>query len=375
MKINFFAENMLLIGKRIIDAALSDERDVRYIDAFLSASLEPPVSGSGKSKEIRHKRQVLVYRALLAKAGFKIPKGLNPRGEKLFNKDLLEAMCSSRHEEADRFSGAANLLERLNRGEDISWERVASALEVLYEFIVKKGTGYKEFNARHMDRSAGSGLPWADEDLKGILGMIGQKAGATLVRRVMNHHTATVDKDYADMILEDLHQGRLVIVDQSLGDPQLNQISADRIMKRIFDKHQEIFSSGRVPPDILIYIEEAHNLLPSGKDLDLKDPRSIWPRTAKEGAKLHIGLIYATQEVSSIHKSVLKNTANWFIGHLNNTEETRELVKFYDFGDFEPSILRAQDPGFIRMKTLSNSYVVPIQVDLFHVGKEIEDAT
>lgn len=224
---------------------------------------------------------------------------------------------------------------------------------------------------------------WADEDLKAILVMLTKKktptspkvSGFAKLDAIKDQHTEQKGDPFDIDIIKHLRAGGIVIADLSQGDPSLQRMFSERICRKIFQDAMARFVSNEPNNFIQFYFEEAHNLFPKKDDKDLAQ---IYNRLAKEGAKLNLGMTYATQEASSISSNILKNTQNWFIAHLNNEDETRELRKYYDFGDFTEGLIRfsaSSDQGFVRMKTYSNPFVVPVQVKLFGKKTEVSSAT
>jgi len=227
---------------------------------------------------------------------------------------------------------------------------------------------------RNQTLRSSSGKEWLDDDTKAILNMMKQRndnetfiKGYKVLMDARPYHSPRRSQEVGDEIYAHLLDGKIIILDLSVGDPSLREDISNQIARAIFNKSMQTFVEGRTPPNIVVYVEEAHNLVGRGMNLT-----ETWPRLAKEGAKYRIALVYATQEVSSMHPNILANTENWFITHLNNLREVKELAQFYDFDDFGKSLVRAQDVGFARVKTLSGPFVIPVQIDKFDPVKERE---
>lgn len=354
------AMTALVQGKEILDNLLSDQSS-QYIVAFRALRLDVPADWDDSTRT-RYMRLINAYRALLSEH-LQPPISISrARLGSLTNDDLRRALAST-----SKYATAATVFGQT----DVHWNEARTAWKTLGQAISDTASGYGTFNQAYASKKGGR--DWHDAPLLSVLTYLDRPGGMRLISRLLEYHSPESTSDYADDIVADLRAGRLVIVDQSTGDPDMNRAAGERLMWRIFDRQRQDFiqpkrdQAGAIvpPPDVLVYVEEAHNLLPAKAD----DLTTVWSRVAKEGSKFRIGLVYATQEPSSIQANILKNTDNWFVAHLNNADELRELKKYYDFEDFSQQILSVPEPGFLRMRTLSNPYTVPVQVDRFMVNR------
>ncbi|MDC3425826.1 DUF87 domain-containing protein [Aquibacillus sp. 3ASR75-11] len=348
MKVNFYEQ--LTAGFNLIENHFRNTGESSdYVNAFRVVSLEKP-EDHDRSAKTRYDRKKAAYLCCLKKAGFPT--------------NTFKV----------KFSGFKELNDEIgiDPSKGISLEDASNWFEQLWD-------KYKELKHTSEYPKKNKGKEWADEELKALLTFLTMKkqpganptvSGYKKLTPLIRLHTKSNNNPFEEDILEHLRIGKIVIVDLSQGDPDIQALYSEQICKRIFEDAMSRFIGTKPNNFVQFYFEEAHNLFPKKDDKDLSQ---IYNRIAKEGAKLNLGLIYATQEVSSISSNILKNTQNWFIAHLNNEDETKELRKYYDFADFTSSLIKfssSNDKGFVRMKTYSNSFVVPVQIDKFSAQED-----
>lgn len=351
MKINFYKQ--IQSGFDLIKSYLAND-SAGFVKSLLAINLEEPLDKTDKSAFIRWERKVAAYFCCLKSAGFELPndmKRIKFQGNAILNKLVKE-------------DGSLNPAKGITYDQAINW------FSIIWENYENADIDYFQKYRSEKDKE------WADADLKALLVFLTRKRrsggsvdndGFLRLRGILDQHTSTGNGAFTVDIVNLLRNGKIVIIDISQGPPKIQRMYSEMLCKEIFDDSMKVFINNKPINFVQFYFEEAHNLFPKKDDSDLSQ---IYNRIAKEGAKLNLGMIYATQEVSSISSNILKNTQNWFIAHLNNDDETRELKKYYDFSDFTESLTRfsaKNDKGFVRMKTYSNPFVVPVQIDKFEV--------
>ena len=354
LRINFYEQPDIALG--LLEQLSRENRgNAQDITTFITSSLDEP-DPKERSPYNRWQVRRAVFYCILSAAQYKSPDEFRvdfPVNQQIVS--LVEPGLSQ------------NFPSTVSRGNN----------QQFYDLTLQEATDWFKA-ARRINRvkklPSSSGGDWVDSSLEAYLNVLAnESSGGTYIRgyrqvqEYVDYHSNSRQGDVIQEILGFLYEGRIVILDLSAGPVSIRETLSKRIAVAIFSRQFDVLNSGKVPMNVVVYVEEAHNLI--GRDAKLTD---TWPRMAKEGAKAKIAFVYATQEPSSVHPNILANTENWFVTHLNNDDELRSLGKFYDFNDFLRSLKAAQDVGFARIKTLSSPFVIPTQINRF-TPKDIKE--
>ena len=410
MKLNFFGDpiprtwqtdqdtylveqalDQLMAGKEIIKGIMANE-SARYTTAFRDVDLAVESNTAGDiGSQTRYYRAILAYRAALVAAGLQppmwAPSVRAPGRGSLFSREFIDAMRSNNNPNTDNqtdYHQAATILESSGRNQfAITWDQLITVFTAISRFIDDSRSYFPTFEQRYISNSSRH-ESWADPRFRAVLRIFESRNGPRAFQVAQEQHDPNTANDFAESVVDDLQEGKLVIIDQSAGDPEQNLAAAERVMWRIFRSQQDRFRSvlaefdPNAPPDesqatkghIIVYIEEAHNLLPRVNASD--NLTTVWARSAKEGSKLNIGMVLATQAPSSVMPEILSETDNWVLSYLNSDAERRVVAGYMDFSDFIEQIGKVSEQGFVRIRTLSQAYTVPVQLDKFQIPDTAE---
>jgi hypothetical protein len=364
---NFFDPAQIEAVKGIISAALADAGS-DYVRAFVQADFaglpipgEPP--GEAEQRTARAARGRLLLYGALAKADFQIPATHADADGQEWPWRAWLPMRKALADELERQLGAGHLM-RPARGRTVGVER-GSLIRVIDWLLERAEAQDLAGDAAAGLQSMVSGDAW--QSALPVYTQMNQGrsvSGYTKLKPLRSFHTPSSKIDYRPEIYQELERGKIVIVDLHLGpDATIRQLS-ENLAGYLMERQTDVFTRGLEPPPIQVALEEAHNLFSSEK---YRDELDVWVRMAKEASKLKIGMLYATQEVTGVAHQVLANTKNWVVAHLNNSREVNELGKFYDFKAFGDAIISHEDKGYVRLKTMSSPYIIPVHIDRYGI--------
>lgn len=273
LKINFYTDPYLAIELAYQRELLQTGRVPQYLEAA-RAGLDPE---NGDWKSIPNK-MAYVYCALLKaglkpKAGYRVPYG--------------NITYEYRPQKNDFCSTDASLTQRLAETAQQNRSKTGSAEE---------GSGAREL------------FTYAKR-----LSFLGDL------------HTGEEVENFIEQSVKEAIGGKVVILDLPTLRPEQVAFISSRVAARLFNEALQRYTLGfgenseQQKTDVLVVIEEAHNLL--------AQPSNIFYRIAREGRKYGIGMLYSTQTPSGIPMEILAQTENFLVKHVSSEEDVKALKK------------------------------------------------
>lgn len=362
LKTNFYRQ--IALGHYIIGALFDTKHPRRpdYMSAFFA--WEPvdedtaTESYPDEGDRTRYLRALSMYKAFLQEAGFAGGERLRVQ---LYLKAPIKQRLAALPGVADFATTEIDRQGNQQLGELQSLRVAARIYERLWAlYDANRG------DATLFPISRRTGKPYFDGIHECFLRMLGSTSisGPKKITPFTDYHDPR-GGNLAESIVNEAEQGKTVLIDLAQADQQVSQFYTEMLAKAVLAKQMEKFATLSTEnfenQSILFYFEEAHNLFRA----DDKDLKSTYNKLAKEGAKFRIGMVYATQSMTTLSPDLLKNTENFFIAHLNDDREVKEIERRYEFAGLGLDIQRARSKGYVRMITLSHRYALPVQIRLF----------
>jgi hypothetical protein len=246
---------------------------------------------------------------------------------------------------------------------DLAKRQPVASLPAIYRTIAELYPQHRG-DADWFPNSPADGSPYFNALETALLQILlddGSISGKRYLSPFLKYHDPAGSDTFAE-ISAHAQGGRTVIIDFARADEQVRGTLSERICRRILGDMMRRFSDNSLGDYFIVfYFEEAHALFRQ----DDRDLNSIYNKLAKEGAKFHVSMVYATQSMTTLSPDLLKNTENFFIAHLDDDREVREITRKYAFRDVAEDVQRTMSRGFMRMVTSSHPFALPVQIRRF----------
>ena len=129
-----------------------------------------------------------------------------------------------------------------------------------------------------------------------ILKRDGQIVGHNYIRPFNRYHDPNGSNIFLD-IANHAKSGKTVFIEMARADETIRKVISERVCSELLTMMMTEFTNGTLNEKfVIIYFEEAHTLFEKS-DSNLNN---IYNKLAKEGAKFHISMVYATQSMTTL---------------------------------------------------------------------------